>query len=206
MSGRTRGGSNAPVTSQVTLRRGEHTNIPLHKISAESWEQIDRRDRHLITTCELARKRTPAICFRRLLNLADFALMTILPFDRKIIYVLCEHMVSSTHPSPVSTFPPSHSLTSTMPVPTSRESSGHPASTSPTLRNEPVDVQVPRKSELQPSPESDDQTIEDEEESTTHVHGDAADPDVLIVDWDGPDDPENPKKCVLSHVSSQVAL
>jgi hypothetical protein len=24
-----------------------------------------------------------------------------------------------------------------------------------------------------------------------------SEPDVLIVDWQGPDDPENPKKCVL---------
>lgn len=72
----------------------------------------------------------------------------------------------------------------------------------PTLRDEPVDLPLKEKSARDPNPEArpdeggDEQYPEGETESRTpqtssHEEGDK---DVLIVDWDGPNDPENPRK------------
>ncbi len=69
------------------------------------------------------------------------------------------------------------------------------ASATPTLREEPVDVPLKEKSPKHPDPEAQpDDEIEHAEE-TEQVEGrTAGEKDVLIVDWEGPDDPQNPKK------------
>ena len=76
---------------------------------------------------------------------------------------------------------------------------GQSVSASPTLRDEPIDLPLQEKSKENPNPEAEsDDPVNDTQppsrhnsnESTAAVH----DEDVFIVDWEGPDDPENPKK------------
>lgn len=66
------------------------------------------------------------------------------------------------------------------------------ASATPTLHDEPL----PEKNPPATSPESDDapqvgpaHAVDDPESG-----GGGDDGDVLVVDWDGPDDPHNPRK------------
>ena len=74
------------------------------------------------------------------------------------------------------------------------------ASATPTLQDEPIDVPSREKNPKNSNPEAGpDDDVEDE------PHADPArevvdenDENVLIVDWDGPDDPQNPKKYVFS--------
>lgn len=85
---------------------------------------------------------------------------------------------------------------------------GYPVSASPTLRDEPIDLPLQEKSKEQPNPEAepDDQSTGVTQPPPRHNSGettaDGHDTDVLIVDWEGPDDPENPKKCVVLPASA----
>ena len=86
-----------------------------------------------------------------------------------------------------------------------------PMSGTPTLRDEPVDVPLQERSGKHLNPEAQpDKRVAQKypagssansmvRTQTQSVEGDS-DTEVLIVDWDGPNDPENPKKCVL-HLS-----
>lgn len=66
-----------------------------------------------------------------------------------------------------------------------------PASGTPTLRDAPVDMPVKEKSEKDSNPEA---TVDEATDEGHTASGTTSDRDVLIVDWDGPNDPENPKK------------
>lgn len=64
-------------------------------------------------------------------------------------------------------------------------------SRTPTLQgNDPVDVPLQEKSENNSNPEA-----PPDETPQTSTTSDQHSKDVLIVDWDGPDDPQNPQKC-----------
>jgi hypothetical protein len=71
-----------------------------------------------------------------------------------------------------------------------------------TLHEEPVDIPLQDKSVAHPNPEAEPDNNEvDREiqlnkkrELETTTTAEEEDPEVLIVDWEGPDDPENPKK------------
>lgn len=80
----------------------------------------------------------------------------------------------------------------------SRHSPEPGASTTPTLHDEPVDVPLKEKSahktDPEASPDNDIGVHTDSASSRTGAGDDAGASDVLLVDWNGPDDPENPKK------------
>lgn len=66
------------------------------------------------------------------------------------------------------------------------------ASRTPTLHgNDPVDVPLQEKSEQKSNPEA-----PPDEDLQASDPLDTQSKDILIVDWDGPDDPQNPKKYV----------
>ncbi|KAI0077547.1 MFS polyamine transporter [Panus rudis PR-1116 ss-1] len=72
----------------------------------------------------------------------------------------------------------------------SDDSPGNSTSATPTLRGEDaVDVPLKQKSPEHPNPEAQPDTSDSERQSTF----DQNDPNVTIVDWDGPNDPQNPK-------------
>ena len=75
-----------------------------------------------------------------------------------------------------------------------RSQDPEPASGTPTLRDAPVDIPLKEKSEKNSDSEAgpDEDVEEVLEDGTTSRTGSVK--DVLIVDWDGPNDPENPKK------------
>lgn len=79
-----------------------------------------------------------------------------------------------------------------------RQSLDPGVSATPTLRDEPVDVPLHEKNEKNPNPERkpDADAERPHVEVAREVNPDSGmdEKDVLIVDWDGPDDPENPKK------------
>ncbi|PSS29845.1 hypothetical protein PHLCEN_2v2660 [Hermanssonia centrifuga] len=81
------------------------------------------------------------------------------------------------------------------------------ASATPTLREEPVDVPLKEKSPKHPDPEAQpDDEIEHAEE-TEQVEGrTAGEQDVLIVDWEGPDDPQNPKNWTFKQKWAATAI
>lgn len=70
----------------------------------------------------------------------------------------------------------------------------------PTLHDEPVDMPLKEKSEKDPNPEAapdrgvEERFPEDNAPSPKPERTEADASDVLIVDWDGPNDPENPRK------------
>ena len=77
-----------------------------------------------------------------------------------------------------------------------RQSIDPGASATPTLRDEPCDVPLQGKNPKHPkSEEEPGEDIEDEPSVQSPKEVDQrSESDVLIVDWEGPDDPENPKK------------
>ncbi len=92
---------------------------------------------------------------------------------------------------------------SSTPATSQPNGTGHSASDTPTptLREEPVDIPLKEKSPGNPNPEA--EPDEDEGGNQKNAQGKRASDvsavdedkeDVLIVDWEGPDDPENPKK------------
>ncbi len=72
------------------------------------------------------------------------------------------------------------------------------ASAIPTLREEPVPVDLPLKEKppgKHPDPEAQPDDEIEQPEETEQVEGrTAGEKNVLIVDWKGPDDPQNPQK------------
>ncbi len=68
------------------------------------------------------------------------------------------------------------------------------ASATPTVHDDPSISQPVRGEKNKNMPNDDD----DGETRSTEGEG-----DVLIVDWEGPDDPRNPKKCVIYHQSKK---
>ena len=85
-----------------------------------------------------------------------------------------------------------------------RRSLDQGVSATPTLRDEPLDAPLQEKGKKNPCAEADPDDDDDIEPApradTEAVAGSAhegdgdGDDDVLIVDWDGPDDPQNPRK------------
>ena len=79
-----------------------------------------------------------------------------------------------------------------------RRSLDQGVSATPTLHDEPVDVPLQEKSTKNASPEGGpDDDVEDEpqvEPARPVEEKDNSGGDILIVDWDGPEDPQNPRK------------
>ena len=79
-----------------------------------------------------------------------------------------------------------------------RRSLDQGVSATPTLHDEPVDVPLQEKSPKNANPEAgSDVDVEDEprvEAARAVEEKDNGDGDMLIVDWDGPEDPQNPRK------------
>lgn len=104
-------------------------------------------------------------------------------------------MVSPTFP-----LASSSRLLTTMAAPPTLRESGNFTSATPTLHDQPVDIPMREKSQKHPDPEGEQEKSTPEAQRTPSGHAwsgttaEDGDPDVLIVDWDGPNDPENPKK------------
>lgn len=91
---------------------------------------------------------------------------------------------------------------SSNPYPDERRSVDPGVSATPTLRDEPLDVDLPlqEKNPKNPNPEAkpdadaEQPRVEPAREVDPRSGDGEDDKDVLIVDWEGPDDPQNPKK------------
>ena len=70
---------------------------------------------------------------------------------------------------------------------TDRQSLEHGTSVTPTLHDEPLDTATEKGATEGSLPTSPSEVTNRIDSAKTHE-------DVLIVDWDGPDDPQNPKK------------
>ena len=70
---------------------------------------------------------------------------------------------------------------------TDRQSLEHGTSVTPTLHDEPLDTPTEKGKPERSLPASPPKVTNGIDSAKIHE-------DVLIVDWDGPDDPQNPKK------------
>ncbi|GJE90729.1 MFS polyamine transporter [Phanerochaete sordida] len=93
----------------------------------------------------------------------------------------------------------------------SRRNSNEPLSGTPTLHDEPIDVPLREKSPKDPNPEAapDNSAREEypEGESASEAPTENAAADgAIIVDWNGPDDPENPKNWTFKRKWAATAI
>ncbi|KAI0703412.1 MFS polyamine transporter [Cytidiella melzeri] len=103
---------------------------------------------------------------------------------------------------------PSTSTTTLQPPSTSQSASDTPT---PTLHEEHIDVPLKEKSQGDPNPEaridegdSDARLKQKRESEVSASESDTS--DVIIVDWEGPDDPENPKNWTFKRKWAATAI
>ncbi|EKM55131.1 uncharacterized protein PHACADRAFT_255538 [Phanerochaete carnosa HHB-10118-sp] len=87
--------------------------------------------------------------------------------------------------------------------------SSEPLSGTPTLHNEPIDVPLREKSATDPNPETaPDRGVREEYPEGETASGDThiSTSDTIVVDWNGPDDPENPKNWTFKRKWAATAI